>query len=89
MLMIFVERHRLTSEWLDRQRHRLQTKPLAMQRLNYDKAKPPLYERGVIRPGVDERFNHGALLFLPGCIVNHLNAPRRSIVQRLLTPPST
>ena len=43
-----------------------------MQRLNYDKAKPPLYERGVIRPGVDERFNHGALLFLPGRIVNRL-----------------
>ncbi|HWT62880.1 MAG TPA: hypothetical protein VN150_09865, partial [Ochrobactrum sp.] len=41
-----------------------------MQRLNYDKANPPLYERGVIRAGVDERFNHGTLLFLLRSDVN-------------------
>ncbi|ASV83629.1 hypothetical protein CES85_4411 [Ochrobactrum quorumnocens] len=52
-----------------------------MQRLNYDKANPPLYERGVIRTGVDERFNHDALLFLRGRIVNSFNAALRLIEQ--------
>lgn len=47
-----------------------------MQRLNYDKANPPLYERGVIRTGVDERFNHGALLFLLRKNVNFVLADR-------------